>query len=247
MKKIVYLDIGTHFGQEFQSMFGSGRAFSWKMFRRFVAYFLLRKGEKISIKYLMKLMKGRKNLKKIRKDFLFYFVEANPKIINFCDVYKNAHGVFNCALNGEQKVSVANLFLANEELLGQGSSIFLSKNNVTESHSVPTLGVPSKVFFAAFKSHLDKVVAEYLVILRLNCEGVEDDVIYSAHEVFGNDLTLVMGSLKDVMECKGEGAYVSLLNYLDDRGLPFIKFSELITSWAEAHSSVNALHGEYLQ
>jgi len=47
-------------------------------------------------------------------------------------------------------------------------------------------------------------------LLRLNCEGVEDTVIYSVSESFGKKLKLVCGSLKDVEELKGTGAAESL-------------------------------------
>ena len=32
-------------------------------------------------------------------------------------------------------------------------------------------------------------------MLRLNCEGVEDEVIYAAQRIFGNKIKLIAGSL----------------------------------------------------
>ena len=43
------------------------------------------------------------------------------------------------------------------------------------------------------------------MLLRLNCEGIEDDVIYAAHSSFQDKLKLICGSLKDVEGVKGLG------------------------------------------
>ena len=96
-------------------------------------------------------------------------------------------------------------------------SIFPDKNNVRKENYIPTVGVPSRMFFDLFKSYLDRIMDEYAVILRLNCEGVEDDVIYAAHEYFQEKLLLIMGSIEDVQECKGNSAYVNLEKYLKIR------------------------------
>ena len=83
MTKLVYIDIGTHFGQEFKSMFGSQWYFFWKITRRIIGYYRLNKGEKLSIKNLVNLVQQRQIIKKHKNNFLTYFIEANPKIINF--------------------------------------------------------------------------------------------------------------------------------------------------------------------
>ena len=248
MTKLVYIDIGTHFGQEFKSMFGSQWYFFWKITRRIIGYYLLNKGEKISIINLVNLFQQRQIIKKNKNNFLTYFIEANPKIINFSNVYKEAQGVFNCALTGEGNVSITNLFLANfitEGEISQGSSIFPDKNNVSKENYIPTVGVPSRMFFDLFKSYLDRIMDEYAVILRLNCEGVEDDVIYAAHEFFQEKLVLVMGSIEDVKECKGNSAYINLEKYLKDNSLSFVKFSSSVNTWIKAHSSINVMHKKY--
>lgn len=248
MTKLVYIDVGTHFGQEFQSMFGSSWYFFWKVVRRIIGFYLLNKGEKISIKNIVELLRERRKIRKNKEKFLNYFIEANPKIINHSNVYKNAQGVFNCALTGEVNVSITNLYLANfswEGEISQGSSIFSHKDNVSKERFIPTVGVPSKLFFDLFKNYLDSAVSEYGVILRLNCEGVEDDVIYAAHELFGKKLVLIMGSINDVIECKGQVAYFTLEKYLDDNSLPFVYFSSSVNSWIKAHKSINIIYNKY--
>ena len=44
--KLVYIDVGTHFGQEFQSMFGSRWYFFWKLVRRIIGFIFLEKVKK---------------------------------------------------------------------------------------------------------------------------------------------------------------------------------------------------------
>lgn len=238
MKKIIYVDIGTHFGQEYQSIFGSERAFIFKIIKRLIGFYILRKGEMTSISKLGNLIRQRRELNSKKDCFLSFFVEANARVIQHSNVYKAADGVFNCALTGDPKLSLINLFLANSDQLGQGSSIFLSKHNVSIKNAVPTLGVPANLFFDSLKSHIESSIDDYSVILRLNCEGVEDDVIYSAHQVFSEKLVLVMGSLKDVRGCKGDVAYDALEKYLTINSLPFVFFSPSIKSWLDAHNSI---------
>lgn len=236
--KIVYIDIGTHFAQEYSSIFGSHKYFVVKIFRRIVSYYLFSKGDRRSMNYYLKLFRDRSKLRSERENFKCYFVEANPKVIVTKDVYKKADGVFNIALTGSDKVDIINLFLANNDELSQGSSILIQKPNVSPDQYLATFGVPSEIFFKQLKDYLQKKYYEFDIILRLNCEGVEDDVIYAAHNVFSSSLKLIMGSLKDVRECKGETAYKSLLRYFDNNGIPFQFFSSSVNSWGGAFNAI---------
>jgi len=238
MVKIIYVDVGTHFGQEYQSIFGSEKRFITKIIRRMIGFYILRRGEMFPLGKVSDLLRKRRELRSNRDRFLSFFVEANASVIQHSDVYKAADGVFNCALTGERKFSLSNLYLANSDQLSQGSSIFLSKHNVSVSDSVPTLGVPATLFFDSLKNYIESSIGEYSVILRLNCEGAEDDVIYSAHQVFSDKLVLIMGSLKDVQGCKGNAAHDALEKYLNLNRLPFVFFSPSATSWVSAHNSI---------
>ena len=244
MTKIIYVDIGTHFGQEFNSLFGGQWIFYLKIAKRLAGYYLFNRAEKLSLIDIIDLNRVRRQVKKVKEDFLFYFVEANSNIISHCKVYNKAHGVFNCALTGESSLNITKLFLANGDTLSQGSSIFPNKSNVSTKDIVPTLGVPAKLFFNEFKKHIHTITDDYVVIIRLNCEGVEDSIIYAAHEIFKDNLVLTMGSLKDVKECKGEAAYKKLENFLRDNSLPFVFFSSSVHSWKKAHSSIKLLHNK---
>lgn len=243
MNKIIYIDIGTHFAQEYQSIFGSSKYFFSKIIyqwiRRFIGYYVLGRGEKFSLIELWELIRERYDLNSRKNVFYCYFVEANSRVISNCDAYKAADGVFNCALTGGIAVSLVNLYIANNDELGQGSSILLTKHNVSKEHSVPTVGIPANLFFRSLKKLIERDNSKYSVVLRLNCEGVEDDVIYAAHNVFSKKLLLILGSLKDVSECKGEEAYYDLEDYLQKNELPFIFFSGAVTSWLLAHKGLN--------
>jgi hypothetical protein len=241
MKKIVYIDVGTHFANEFQSFFGSQIFFYRKIFRRLIGFYIFRRGEMAPFRTLVGWIGQRNNLRKYKDHFMSVLVEANAKVIKECDVYRKADGVFNCALTGEKSVSLKNLYLANRDILGQGSSIFSTKSNVNVEDIVLTLAIPSAIFFDSLKNLIDSRFSEYSIILRLNCEGVEDDVIYSAHQVFSGKLKLVMGSLKDVRFCKGEEAYDDLKKYLYSSSVPFVFFSNDLNSWCEAHKSINSI------
>jgi len=183
MNKIIYVDVGTHFAQEYQSIFGSQKYFITKIIKRLIAFYVLKRGEIVSFSSLSDLVSQRRELRRKKSFFLTYFVEANASVIQHSYAYKGANGVFNCALTGEKQFSLINLYLANHDQLSQGSSIFASKANISIGDAVPTLGVPSILFFKSLKNLIEGSVSKYSVVLRLNCEGVEDDVIYAAHQV----------------------------------------------------------------
>ena len=236
--KIIYIDIGTHFGQEYQSIFGSHKYFAVKIFRRLVGYYIFRTGNRLGAKYFIELVKNRSKLRSERQLMLSFFVEANPKIIASKNIYKNVDGVFNLAVTGNDKVEIINLFLANNDELSQGSSILLQKSNVSTDQYVSTLGVPAEVFFEKLQEYLQERFEKFSVILRLNCEGVEDDVIYAAHKIFADKLKLIMGSLKDVQECKGQLAYDNLQKYIRRCEIPFQFFSASVSSWGGAFAAI---------
>ena len=245
MKTLIYIDVGTHFGQEFNSLFGSKVDLLLRFFRRIVGYYIFKSGEKITFQNIKNIMKYNNLARQIKKDFLFYFVEANPKIINYSKVYNQADGVFNCAITNSSNTKIASLFLANGEILSQGSSIFKSKKNISTKDVIPTIGMPANLFFSELKKYIDSVVSDYVVILRLNCEGVEDDVIYSVHKTFNDKFLLTLGSLKDVKECKGVIAYKKLENYMRNNSIPFIFFSSSIASWEKAHYSILNVYNKH--
>ena len=240
MKKILWIDIGAHFAQEYNSIFGSNIIFYLKLIKRlFFKIFIGRKF--INFNETLEFIKLRKNIRKKRDDFLVIFVEANPKIISSKKVYLDADMVFNVALtdNSEKKFFLTKLYLANNDELSQGSSVYKNKKNINTNDYVSTFGVSSYYFMELLKKELDRNLDNYNVFLRLNCEGVEDSIIYAAHKFFNKDLKLVLGSFKDVKEIKGDNAFQDLNRFMSNKNIKNLSFGADIDSWFETYKEIN--------
>lgn len=238
MARLIWIDVGTHFGQEYQSIFGS----SWKFYTRLVRLLLrrlLRGDRNISMSKVLSLPRVRRSLREQRSDFMFVFVEANHKIIAGRKVYAEADAVFNAAIldESESGVVVRKLFLANGDQLSQGSSVFASKHNAQTHNYILTIGVCANSFFRNLESEIVRELNESTVMLRLNCEGVEDSVIYAAHRVFGRRLQLVCGSLKDVKGIKGDEAFDELNRFIENNKIRYEPFSSNASTWLVAHEA----------
>jgi len=198
-KKIIWIDVGTHFGQEYNSIFSTNLNFYYKIIKRFING-ILKRQKTISLSNFKDIINKRSQIKKKSKYFYSIFIEANSNIIFKKNFYLKADMFFNIALTEEKSnpISIKKLFLGGDGKLSQSSSIFLSKKNLQKNFYVPTMGICSGVFFNKLKIYLDKKFSNYDILLRLNCEGVEDDVIYSVYKIFGKRLKLICGALKDV-------------------------------------------------
>ena len=240
MKKIIWVDVGTHFGQEYSSIFGSNISFFRHVIRRFLGGKVLKRGKFVSFNGLKNIIHARSNIRKRSKEFYTVFIEANPKIVSKKNIYLNADVVFNLALidNVQAPLSITKLYLGNGDELSQGSSVFLEKENVDKGSFVTTIGASASIFFHQLKLHIEEMYNDYEILLRLNCEGAEDDVIYSVYNSFGNKLKLICGALKDVEEVKGLDASQKLDKFISDNKLLFVKFSSGIYSWPKAHAAV---------
>ncbi len=241
MKKIIWIDVGTHFGQEYNSIFGSNFAFYTHVVKRFIGKKIFNRGKFIGFQSLRNVVYSRARIRKRSDDFYTVFVEANPKIAYTRNIYRDASMVFNLALTDESEVSpisIAKLYLGDGSELSQGSSVFLEKENVQKDSYVTTLGVSSVSFFNELQAYFEEKFEDYDVLLRLNCEGVEDEVIYAAHNSFGKKLKLICGSLKDVEGVKGLEASQKLDKFINDNKLLFVYFHSGMISWPEAHAAV---------
>ena len=72
------------------------------------------------------------------------------------------------------------------------------------------------------------------MLLRLNCEGTEDDVIYSIKKKFPEKLVGILGSLDDVKKKKGADKAKNLDDYLISNSIDFCRFSSNMTTWPDA-------------
>ena len=240
MRKIIWIDVGTHFGQEYSSIFGSNYAFFIHAAKRIIGKKIFNRGKFVGFKGLRDIISLRARIRKRLDAFYTVFVEANPKIAYTQNIYLDASMVFNLALTEDEAspLSITKLYLGDGSELSQGSSVFLEKENVQKSSYVTTLGVSSVTFFNELQAYFEKKFEDYDVILRLNCEGVEDDVIYAAYKSFGNKLKLICGSLKDVEGVKGFESYQKQDKFINDNRLLFVNFHSGMTSWPEAHAAI---------
>lgn len=243
MRKLIWVDVGTHFGQEYRSVFGSNYEFYYLILRRILGGNILSRGEPVKFQALRRLIRDRRRIRRQFTSFYTVFVEANSKIVYSKGVYRKADFVFNLALTDEThaSVSIAKLYLGNDSELSQGSSVYLAKHNVKRDSYLPAFAVSTGSFFAGLERYLSEKYSNYDVLLRLNCEGVEDDVIYSAHESFGNKLRLVCGSLKDVEGIKGPSALEELQKFMYERTIRFVDFNSGLASWYGAHAAISKI------
>ena len=243
MKKIVWIDVGTHFAQEHSSIFSSNFNFYTFVIRRLISFKVLNRGKFVNLKELKEIIFCRNEIRTKSKDFYSIFIEANPKIAQKMKFYPNADLLFNLALTdkADKPTSIVKLYLGDGQEDSQGSSIFLEKHNVNRDTFLASFGVSADNFFKELEAYLSEKFSDYVVMLRLNCEGVEDNVIYSAHSSFGNKLELICGSLKDVAEVKGFDAYQELDRFIADQGIAFAQFNSPIYTWLEGQKSIQKL------
>ena len=239
--KIIWIDVGTHCAQEYQSIFSTNFYFYWKLFRRLIGSKFFRKGNFLSIYSILKLIEDRKYLRKNKDLFHFTFIEASQKTLQ-SKIYKKAHDVFCVALGNEvNKIKIGKLFHANKHETSQGNSIYNNKGNIFINSFTTCMIVDAEDFALSYKKYLDNKYNDYKVIIRINCEGSEDDVIYGFHKIFDNNLVNIFGSLKDVKSVKGEKLFNKLLNYINENQLSFVNFSSSVETWLESFSCINDL------
>ena len=237
--KIIWVDIGTHFGQEYKSVFSNDLWFILKIIKRFLVKFLLKKGEILSLKSFFNILGYRRFIKKHKSIFRIIFVEANQMLLAK-SVYRKADDVFNIALKSNKNTEdlISKLYIVNNNSISEGNSIYLSKPNINDQHYISCISVQSNYFAKSLKLFLDNQYSKYEIILRINCEGSEDDIIYSFHNEFANKFNIVFGSLKDVKEIKGRKAFMNLNSFLKEKNIKFISFSSSILSWENSHNEI---------
>lgn len=242
-KKLVYVDIGTHFGQEYKALFSySVGEFIFRFIKIFIASFIFPKNkiEPIGLSEAIDIIKYTKVIRQKKNDITTVLVEPNIRLYSDA-IYRSADKVFCLALGGMgDSMDFSNLFFPNSDKLSQGASIFNTKKDIDfdESDNVVICGcVP---FAEMLKESLDKSLGKntYEVVIRINCEGSEDTGIYAFHKVFQNQFNVIFGSLKDVGELKGSSEMEALLSYIDKNDLKFVPFSPLYTTWKNASREI---------
>lgn len=243
MKKIIWIDVGTHYAQEYSSIFVKSYYYKKILFTIF-GHLLNWRLSKLA-NYLKEILIHLKTTQSIRinqNKFYNIFIEANKNImIKKNDIYNFIDLPLNLAIienKNNDEINLVKLYIANADFLSQGSSIFNTKKNISEKNYIYTLGITAHLFFNTIKNHLNKIFTDYEILLRLNCEGIEDTVIYSCVNLFGNKIKLIMGSLDDVKKIKGDKAHKNLLDFMISENLDFVEFSPDPNTWINAHKNI---------
>ena len=121
MKKIIWIDVGTHFGQEYSSIFGSNYAFFIHALKRIIGKKILNRGKFVGFKGLRDIISSRARIRKRFDAFYTVFVEANPKLPTQ-NIYLDASMVFNLALtDGDEgsPLSITKLYLEMEGVISR--------------------------------------------------------------------------------------------------------------------------------
>ena len=246
MTKLIWLDVGTHAGQEFDSVFASDFIFYMKFIKRSLIDIYRGNFSSELIQSFRNSVRARMQIKNLKGEIVRIGVEANPKIVTKYKIYRQIDMVFNLGLkNGSDFSSrIEPLFIGNGDLLSQGSSLYKEKHNVSQALSIPVFAVDPTRFLTTLDEYLRSMFEDFVVFLRLNCEGAEDEVIFTAHTVFADRLCLLGGSLKDVKDVKGDDAYHRLIHYLESQALPFYEFNGNCTTWGDAHSALALVLGQ---
>ena len=96
--------------------------------------------------------------------------------------------------------------------------------------------VSADSFASDYKAFLDNTYEDYQIVLRINCEGSEDDVIYAFSNHFAEQFKYILGSLKDVESVKGKVNHQKLLEHIKSNELLFLEWLPSIDTWLDAQN-----------
>jgi hypothetical protein len=246
MKKIVVVDVGTHFAQEYRALFEhSTVTHLYRIARRYFGT-VLGRGSTMGIGQCRQILSASRLLRGSRSSFFYIFVEPNPRLFTL-PVYRRSDLSLNVSLcDDAARVSFRRLYHGGNLKMGQGSSLYLEKGNVEDSCYDYVLNVDSQHFANQLKLMLDSEFSgDYLVILRINNEGAESDVIFAFENVFSESLKAVMGSLKDTALVKGDLELAELYRHMKDKDIEFIELSSSVLTWANPMTFLKSLISSY--
>ena len=234
----ILIDIGTHSCGEIKS-FTNSKFFFFKLFKRIIKNIYKKKSLKICD--LKNLISSHFKLKNIFKKITLILVEPNYLLFEE-KPYKLASMVLPAAIKStsENNSRTIKLFIANNDPKSSGNSIFITKGNVNKNNFRNVLSLNSYELLEILKNTY--LHEKSKVILRINCEGMEDEIIYEFKKYLANKLKGIMGSLKDVKSIKGNQKYSQLMKFINDEKIIFVPFSDDIDTWSKAHSFLYSLN-----
>ena len=155
--KTVWVDIGTHTGQELRAALSRSPWFYWKIFKFLMKFLLpsLPKARRLNPtippprpQKLRRLALSRKFIRGRLSEIITILVEPNPELYQG-RVYRAADHVFPLALTEEGTgPRLTRLYYANHNRTGQGSSVYPQKKNVSVSDFRLIASMSAKSFFA---------------------------------------------------------------------------------------------------
>ena len=234
---IIFIDIGTHSCGEIKS-FTNSKFFFFKLIKRIIKN--IYKKRSINISIFSSLIINHFKLKNIIKKITLILIE--PNYLHFeKKPYKFSSMVIPAAINStnDSNSRTIKLFFANNDPKSAGNSIYSSKGNVNKNHFRNVLALNSSELLEILEKTYFHENSK--VILRINCEGMEDEIIYEFKKYLANRLKGIMGSLKDVKSIKGNKKYSQLMKFIDDEEIIFVPFSDNLDTWSKAHSFLFSL------
>ena len=232
--KIIYIDIGTHKGQEFAAFNMRKYEIYYKLIKHNLISLFSKRHKYLNLYKIKKLVSSCQYIKKNRKLIFSILVEPNFNLLNNKS-YKYADTVIQASISKrkDNNLMLKDLFVPFGEDDSQSSSLYKKKFE-GNTNTITTLSLNPKNLFKLIKDYLRINSIKYSnVILRINNEGNEDECIYSLCEAFNEKKIYIMGSLDDVYKIKGYKAYKTLEDYLNKNNLSLHKFSTILNSWLE--------------
>jgi len=233
----IFIDIGSHSCGEIKS-FSDTKFFFYKLSKRIIKN--IYKRNSLNINYFKNLIINHFKLKRLAKKITLILVE--PNYLHFDEkTYKLSTMVLPAAIKKiqENELRTTKLFFANNDPKSAGNSIFSHKSNIDQNHFKNVLTLSTKELFDILKhTFLHK---NSKVIMRVNCEGLEDEIIYDFKKFIPKELIGIMGSLKDVKSIIGNEEYYNLIDFIEKEKINFIPFSDDIDTWDKAHLSIYSL------
>ena len=235
---IILIDVGTHSCGEIKS-FTNSKFFFFKLIKRIIKN--IYKNKSFKFRNFKSLIINHFKLKNIFKKITLILIE--PNYLHFKEKpYTFSSMVLPAAIKSksENNSRTIKLFIANNDPKSAGNSIYSKKGNVNKNNFRNVLTLNSYELLDILNNTF--LHEKSKVILRINCEGMEDEIIYEFKKYLTNRLRGIMGSLKDVKSLKGEKKYYQLMKFIDDEKIIFVPFSDDIDTWSKAHSFIYSIN-----
>ncbi|MDA7476485.1 hypothetical protein N8992_01890 [Candidatus Pelagibacter ubique] len=231
--KVLFIDVGSHECQEIKSLTEPSIILTLLFLKRYIINWFIDGKIVPSLGDFFNFLNiRRKILSKI--DFSFVSIEPNWRHFD-SKIYKKLNYVFCFGLQKmDVDIKIKPLSYKISEKKCQGATLFEESSNPDLADLIPVLDTD---YFCA--NILQPIVKQYnndisfKIILRLNCEGTEDEVIYSINKKFSKQLVGILGSLDDVRKKKGNTEAEALEKYLHLNSIDFCRFSSNINTWPE--------------